>query len=45
MQSNAQTYPIAQDLLYRLRIIKNHKSKVGQLATTVDPQLQYCSIL
>lgn len=38
-------YPAVEDLLYWLRVIKHHKAKVGQLSTTVDPQVQDRSVL
>ncbi len=38
--SESHTYPTAEDLLHRLRVIKHHESKVRQLSATVDSQLK-----
>ncbi len=38
--SDSHTYPTAEDLLHRLRVIKHHESKVRQLSATVDSQLK-----
>lgn len=43
--SESHTYPIAEDLLHGLRIIEHHESKVGQLSTAVDSQLEDSAVL
>lgn len=43
--SESHTYPITEDLLHGLRIIKYHKSKVGQLSAAVDSQLKDSAVL
>lgn len=41
----ASSHPVAEDLLYWFRVIKHHEAKVGQLSSTVDPQLQDGTVL